>query len=249
MTFAAITFLQNRHHDNSMPLAADHRQWGRPSIRAVTAGFVLILISHLAMSNGALASNHYTEKQLDALAARVGKTFWLNAPDGQPPAFLNSPAAGAATFRPAPNDSFVITDLAGRKNKNPYYAVRFESGKVGYIRPDQFHEALNVTILSSDPHAGEKERAEKQESEEKARVEWINSQPWSASVKEAAIQRRPPAGLKTSEVRRIMGAPLRVTKLRTPVKGLSEEHWFYAGGTVLIFHNGLLTKTDHVEAK
>ena len=46
-----------------------------------------------------------------------------------------------------------------------------------------------------------------------------------------------------------MGAPLRVTKIRSPVKGLAEEHWFYAEGTVLIFHNGLLIKTDRVEAK
>ena len=219
---------------------------GMPS---VAAGCLIVLIAFFSISRTAVASSHYTEKQLDALAARVGKTFWLSAPDGQPPAFLNSPAANAATFRPAADDSFVITDLAGRKTKNPYYAVRFESGKVGYIRPDQFHEGLNVTILSSDPRAGEKERAEKEEAEEKSRVEWINSQPWSPAVKEAAIRRQPPSGLKTAEVRRVMGAPLRVTKLRAPVKGLAEEHWFYAGGTVLIFHNGLLTKTDHVEAK
>ncbi len=80
-------------------------------------------------------------------------------------------------------------------------------------------------------------------------MEWINSQPWSTSIKEAAIQKQPAPGLKTTEVKRIMGAPLRVTKIRSPVKGRAEEHWFYAEGTVLIFHNGLLTKTDHVEAK
>ena len=83
-------------------------------------------------------------------------------------------------FQPAEDDSFVITELTGRKQKNPYYAVRFESGKVGYIRPELFHEALNLTIVSSDPRAGEKEKAEKLASEEKARVEWINSQPWSS---------------------------------------------------------------------
>ena len=68
-------------------------------------------------------------------------------------------------------------------------------------------------------------------------------------LKRQRLENKPAPGLKTTEVKRIMGAPLRVTKLRTPVKGLAEEHWFYAGGTVLIFHNGLLTKTDHVEAK
>jgi hypothetical protein len=163
--------------------------------------------------------------------------------------FLSSPSATAATFRPAEDDSFVITDLTGRKNKNPFYAVKFESGKVGYIRPELFHEGLNLTILSSDPRAGEKEKAEKQASDEKARVEWINAQPWSSAIKEAAIRKQPAPGLKTTEVKRIMGAPLRVTKIRSPVKGLTEEHWIYAGGTVLIFHNGLLIKTDQVEAK
>ena len=128
----------------------------------------------------------------------MGKTFWLSASDGRLPVFLSSPAATAATFRPAEDDSFVITELTGRKNKNPYYAVKFESGKVGYIRPELFHEALNLTILSSDPRAGEKEKAEKLESEEKARVEWINSQPWSAAIKEAAIKnnRRPDSRLR-----------------------------------------------------
>ena len=226
----------------------------RPSQIRVNPGFavpdfVLVLIFFFSMFGGALASHHYTDKQLDALAARVGKTYWLSVSDGRLPAFLSSPAATAATFRPAENDSFVITELTGRKNKNPYYAVKFESGKAGYISPERFHEALNLTILSSDPRAGEKEKAEKLESEEKARVEWINSQPWSSAVKEAAIRKQPAPGLKTTEVKRIMGAPLRVTKIRSPVKGLAEEHWFYTGGTVLIFHNGLLTKSEHVETK
>jgi hypothetical protein len=214
-----------------------------PIFRLMFACLFLVSTAELAM-----ASHHYTEKQMDALEARVGKTFWLHAPDGRVPAFASSPAA-AATFRPAPDDSFVITELTGRKNKNPVYVVKFESGKVGYIRPELFHEALNVTILSSDPRAGEKEKLEKQQSEEKERVEWINSQPWPAAVKESAIRRQPAPGLKTNEVKRIMGPPLRVNKLRGTIKGLAEEHWFYSGGTVLIFHNGLLTKTDHVEAK
>jgi hypothetical protein len=212
-------------------------------------GLMFACMSTFSMPSLASASHHYTDRQMDALEARVGKTFWLSAPDGRLPAFVNSPAVNAAMLRPADDDSFVITELTGRKSKNPYYAVKFASGKVGYIRPEQFHEALNVMILSSDPRADEREKAEKQQSEEKARVEWINSQPWSNPVKEAAIRKDPVPGLKTTEVKRIMGAPLRVNKLRSPVKGLAEEHWFYPGGTVLIFHNGLLTKRDRVEAK
>jgi hypothetical protein len=210
--------------------------------------FALLSMMFLAPIRTALASNHYTQKQLDALADRVGKTFWLAIGEGQAPAFLNAPTVTATSFRPAADDSFVITELAGRSNKNPYYVVRFESGKVGYIRPEAFHEALNVTILSADPRADEKEKAEKRESEEKDRVEWIKSQPWSAAVKEAAIKRQPPPGLKTSEVKKVLGPPLRITKLRGPSK-VAEEHWFYAGGSVLIFHNGLLSKIDNVQKK
>jgi hypothetical protein len=207
---------------------------------------LLILIFFLSPTASASASNHYTERQLDALAARVGKTFWLSAGDGRAPVFLTSPTAAASTFRPASGDSFLITELTGRSNKNPFYAVQFESGKVGYIGPEAFHEALNVTILSSDPRAGEKEKAEKQATAEKDRVAWINSQPWSAAVKEAAIKKQPTPGLKTTEVKRILGTPLRITKLRGPSK-VAEEHWVYPGGSVLIFHNGLLSKVDHVE--
>ena len=239
---------ESKYKNHKMALKEmPYRSQIRVNARFTVPRFALVLIFFLSTLGDARASHHYTDKQLDALAARVGKTFWLSASDGRLPLFLSSPAATAATFRPAEDDSFVITELTGRKNKNPYYAVKFESGKVGYILPELFHEGLNLTILSSDPHAGEKEKAEKLESEEKARVEWINSQPWSAVIKEAAIRKQPAPGLKTTEVKRIMGPPMRVTKLRTPVKGLAEEHWFYTGGTVLIFHNGLLTKTDQVK--
>ena len=202
----------------------------------------------LAGVSSAVASNHYTAKQMDALAARIGKTFWLGGPDVGSPEFTTTPAPGAPRFRPDPEDSFVITDLAGRAQRNPYYAVRFASGKIGYIRPETFHEALNLTILTADPRAEEKEQKEKQTAEEKERVAWIQSQPWSAPVKEAAIRKQPTPGLNTGEVKRVLGPPMRSTRLRTPSK-VDEEHWFYKDGSVLIFHNGLLTKTNKVAKK
>jgi hypothetical protein len=189
------------------------------------------------------ASHHFTERQMDALATRVGKTFWLKSQDGRVPAFVSAPSATAAGVRPRPNESFVITDLVGRTSKNPYYAVKFESGQEGYILPEAFHEALNLTILSIDPGAIEKEKTAQRELEEKERVEWIQTQPWSPVVKQAAIKRHPTPGLTTSEVKRVMGEPQRVTKLGGPVK-LAEEHWFYADGSVLIFHNELLSKIE-----
>ena len=218
------------------------------AIQSTLGRLALLLLFLLSTAVGATASNHYTEKQLDALAARVGKTFWLSTSAGRVPDFLSSPADASPSINPAENDSFVITALTGRSNKDPYYVVRFESGKVGYIRPEAFHEALNLTILATDPRADEKERAEKQASEEKDRIEWINSQPWSAAVKEAAIRKQPQSGLNTGEVKRVLGPPIRITKLRTPTK-IAEEHWFYKDGSVLIFHNGLLSRIDTIQKK
>ena len=115
---------------------------------------VAILVVLGSFVPSAFAYHHYTHKQLDALAQRVGKIFWLaNSPSAQQPVFYEAPAAGAASFQPDVTDSFTITELSGQRDKNPYYAVRFESGKTGYIRPEAFHEALNVSILSADPRA------------------------------------------------------------------------------------------------
>jgi hypothetical protein len=189
------------------------------------------------------ASHHFTERQMDALATRVGKTFWLKFQDGRVPPFVSAPNATAAGVRPRTNESFVITDLAGRTSKNPYYAVKFESGQEAYILPEAFHEALNLTILSTDPGAMEKERTAQRELEEKERVEWIQAQPWSPVVKQAAIKRQPTPGLTTGEVKRVLGEPQRISKLSGPIK-LAEERWFYSDGSVLIFHNELLSKIE-----
>jgi len=235
--------------NSKLPVLRHRNKLARSTTTSRVFGPLLLsLIILLSFSGGAPASNHYTERQLDSLAERVGRTFWLAAGEGQGPPFLLSPSDTASTFRPASEDSFVITELAGRSKKDPFYAVQFESGKVGYIRPEAFHEALNVAVLSADPRAGDREKAEKQASEEKSRVEWINSQPWSAAVKDAAIKKQATPGLKSNEVRKILGQPLRITKFRGPNK-VNEEQWFYTGGSVLIFHNGLLSKVDRVEKK
>jgi hypothetical protein len=63
----------------------------------------------------ATASNHYTEKQLDALETRVGKVFWILPIEETLPSFLTSPATDAPAFHPAANESFEITSLVGRK--------------------------------------------------------------------------------------------------------------------------------------
>jgi hypothetical protein len=208
----------------------------------------LVLVVLLSCDSVAIASHHYTVKQLEALAARVGKTFWINAANDKPPPFLTAPRPGATTFRPEENDSFEITELTGQKAKDPYYKVTFQSGKVGYLTPDMFHEEFNAKILSYDPLADEKKKKEEQEAEEKKRLEWIKAQPWSPAVKQAAIRKQPTPGLKTGEVRQVLGEPTRVSKTRGTSK-VAEEQWFYPDGTILTFHNGLLSSTEKKENK
>lgn len=209
--------------------------------------FYLVLTILLYSYAATLASHHFTDKQLAALASRVGKTFWIAAADGKRPLFLTAPKPGANTFRPEDDGSFEIIELTGQANKNPYYKVRFQSGKIGYIQPEVFHEEFNATILSNDPLADEKKKAEQQAEEEKKRVEWIKSQPWSSAVKEAALRKQPTLGLNGNEVRRVLGQPTRVSKTRGPIK-FPEELWFYPDGSVLTFHNGLLSKIEKKEA-
>lgn len=208
----------------------------------------LVLTVLLHTGSAALASHHFTDKQLEALASRVGKTFWITAANGKTPVFLTAPTSGASTFRTEDSSSFEILELMGKANKNPYYRVRFQSGKVGYIRPEMFHEEFNATILSIDPLADDKKKAEQQAEEEKKRVDWIKSQPWSPTVKDAALRKQPTPGLNGAEVKRVLGPPSRVSKTRGPIK-FPEELWFYPDGSVLTFHNGLLSKIEKREAQ
>jgi hypothetical protein len=211
-------------------------------------------ISVPALAAPAAATNHYTAKQLEALAQRVGSEFWINAPSGNAPLFFTAPAAGAATFRPANNESFEISELTGITNKTPYYKVKFQSGKIAYLKPETFHEEINSTIVNSDPMAEEKRKAAEQAEAEKQRLEWINAQPWPPKLKEAAINKHPTPGLSSAEVRQVMGPPRRIVKLsgQAKVRGATtvhEERWFYPDGTVLWFRNEILSRVDRPNAK
>ena len=194
------------------------------------------------------ASHHYTEKQLDAFSTRVGKMFWVIPVDGQLPLFLIAPASNAQTFQPAANQSFEISELIGRKLKTPYYKVKFDSGKEGYIQVENFHEQFNATILTIDPAADEKKKLVEQSEEEMQRVAWIRAQPWSQAVKEAAINRQVAIGMHSGEVKKVLGNPIRVQRVRTP-HPVTEEHWFYAGGRLLVFQNRLLNRIESQRKK
>jgi hypothetical protein len=189
----------------------------------------------------AVASSHYTEKQMTALAERVGRTYWIQAVNGRTPIFLSGASSRAASFRARAGDSFEIIELVGRNNKNPYYRVRFDSGKEGYLRPEVIHEELNLTLSTIDPMANEKRDAAQKAAAEKERVEWINAQPWPAAAKEAALKGDVVPGMNATEVKKIAGPPSRVTKVEQ--RGTTpEEHWFYPDGKQLIFYRGLLSR-------
>lgn len=202
----------------------------------------IILMGLLVLVTVAPTSAQYTPKQLEALATRVGKAYWVAVIDGRSLAILSAPSANAASFTAVNNESFEIVEIVRQMEKDPYYKVRFESGKEGYIRPEDFVEELNLTIMTADPLAGDKKKAADAAEQERQRVEWIQSQPWPASVKAAAIKRMPVAGLTQAEVKHILGNPLRVTKVSR--QRVAEERWHYADGSVLIFHNHLLSQVD-----
>lgn len=208
----------------------------------------------LAPTAATLASNHYTAKQLEALAERVGGEYWINAPAGNAPPFFAAPAANSASFRPSDNESFEIYELTGRATKTPYYKVKFKSGKIAYLRPETFIEEFNAKIVGSDPLAEQKQKAAEQAEAEKQRLAWINAQPWPATLKEAAIKKQPMPGLSSAEVRQVLGAPRRIAKrgglnkVRGPA-AVKEERWYYPDGMVLLFHNEILNRVERPQAK
>jgi len=208
-------------------------------MRLILAIFLLCILGDTVS-----ASHHYTEKQLDALATRVGRTFWVVPASERLPSFLLAPSPAADTFQPNPNQSFVIVELVGRKAKKPYFKVRFDSGKEAYLNVEAFHEEFNLRIVTVDPLEEEKRQLAAQREEDKKRVAWIEAQPWSRAVKEAAIKRQAVIGMKTTEVKKVLGDPVRVQKIKTPHK-VPEEHWFYADGKILIFQNRSLFKIEN----
>lgn len=193
-------------------------------------------------------SNHYTAKQIEALASRVGQTYWSQPVNGKGPSFSAAPAANAKLIRVDAVESFQITELVGQAAKNPYYKLKRENGQEGYISPEQFIEALNLTIVTTDPNAEEKRKAAEVAEADKKRIAWIQAQPWSPAIKEAAIKKQPIPGLTTNEIKNVLGSPSRVTKVRGPVN-IAEEQWLYPDGSLLIFHNGLLNRVERRENK
>jgi len=216
----------------------------RPS--SATAAFCAWLL--LSLGDPVWASHHYTAKQMEALASRVGQTFWSKPVDGKGPSFVAAPAANAKLIRVDAIESLQITALVGQAVKNPYYKIKRDNGQEAYISPEQFLEALNLTIVTTDPAADDKRKAAEAAEADKKRIEWIQAQPWSPPIKEAAIKKQPIPGLTTSEIKNVLGQPSRIAKVRGPIR-IAEEHWFYPDGSVLIFHNNLLNRVERQDNK
>ena len=218
-------------------------------LASIAMGVVIgsIVLDFAAFST-AWASRHYTDAQMTVLANRIGKIYWIQDNNGRTPIFLTTPAPTSSSFPVRAGDSFEIMELVGRKNKNPFYRVKFDSGKDAYLRPEVFLEELNLTISTVDPMAEEKRRAAVQAEEQKKRVQWINAQAWSSSVKEAALRGQVIFGMTRDEVKKIVGAPSRVSKVQ--LTGASpEEHWYYPDGKKLIFYHGLLNQAILPDSK
>lgn len=213
-------------------------------LKALTLTCAIMLFGSFT---SAVGSGHYTDRQLAALATRIGRTFWVIAVDGRTPMFLSAPNAQARSFRPPGNESFEILELVGRAAKNPYYKVKFASGQEGYLRAETFLEEFNATIVTHDPLAEERKKSAERNAEEKKRVEWIQAQPWTAAVKESAINRQPVYGMTGDEVKKVLGAPSRVSRVKSR-QSAPEEQWIYPEA-VLVFRNGILSRIDDKKPK
>ena len=210
--------------------------------RKFFAAAITILLACASYFSGQ-AYGQYTPRQLEALSERVGKTYWAALADKRKLSVLSAPKANASSFAAPPDEAFEITELVGQKSHDVFYKVKFASGKEGFIHPDSFLEELNVTIWTVDPKADEKRKAAAAAEEDKKRAEWIQSQPWSQAVKNAAMKKQVLSGMSTGEVKKIIGGPTRINKIKGP-QNISEEQWFYADGNVLVFQNGLLSRVE-----
>lgn len=134
--------------------------------------------------------------------------------EGTTPSFLSAPSATAAAMEVKANASFETTELVSEKTKDPYYKVKFDSGAEGYVKAEEFLDEFNARIVTLDPLAKEKKKAAIEKEWERARVAWIQKQPWSQAVKAAALKGQAAVGMNTQEVKGVKGEPVSVIKVK-----------------------------------
>jgi hypothetical protein len=50
-------------------------------------------------------------------------------------------------------------------------------------------------------------------------------------------------GMNSGEVKKILGNPVRVSRVKGQIN-VAEEHWLYADGSTAVFYNGLLNRIE-----
>ena len=198
----------------------------------------------------AWGSSHFTEKQYEAFALYIDKTFWVTGEESKIPAFQSAPSPSAPSFRPGAKESFEIKEIVRGKGQIPsYYKVAFASGREGFVTINSFLEELHGSFAAVDPDWSIKRKLAKEAEGESKRQEWIQKQRWSGQVKEAALKKQPVLGMSTAEAKVILGKPKRLVAVKNtnPLMG-KQEQWIYEEGPVLTFTNGLLTRIQPKEA-
>jgi len=225
-------------------------QAGRFRLAPILAAALFAAVLHVvALENGWTASQ-YTPKQIEVYAQYVGRTYWVVEEAGMP-AFHAAPSSAAPSFRPGPKESFEINEIVGGTAQIPahYYRVTFESGKQGFIPISSFTQQLNAAFATVDPDRNAKAKLAKETETEKKRQEWIQSQHWPEHVKQAALKKQPVLGMSTKEASAVLGKPQSVVGIKSTNLLLGkQEQWTYAGGSVLTFTNGLITRIQPANA-
>ncbi|MBI4529643.1 MAG: hypothetical protein HY695_38080 [Deltaproteobacteria bacterium] len=206
--------------------------------------FLLVVISSFFSF---AATGRPADKELEALSRRVGQTYWITSTDG--PTFFSAPSPSAPEFNSHSKESFDIMELVKGSDQRPYYKVRLDSGKEGFISVSSFLENLNSTVATSDPEAKEKKRLSRESKQEKEREKWVRSQSWQEHIKEAVLKRQAVLGMNMSETKIALGKPSRVVKVsdRNRLRG-QQEQWVYEQGVILTFTNGLITRIQSSES-
>lgn len=192
-----------------------------------------------------------TPKQIDAYGFYVGKTYWIAGEENKTPAFQSAPSPTAPSFHPAVKAAFEIKEIVGGTAQIPsyYYKVTFESGKEGFIPLGSFLQEMGASFVTVDPDRDIKAKLAKETEAEKKRQEWIQSQRWPEHVKQAALKKQPVLGMSTKEASAVLGKPQRVVGIKSTSLLLGrQEQWTYAGGSVLTFTNGLITRIQPANA-
>jgi hypothetical protein len=225
-------------------------QAGRFRLAPILAAALLAAAPLLVASGNGWTASPYTPKQIELYAQYVGKTYWVVEEAGTP-AFHTAPSSAAPSFRPGLKESFEINEIVGGTAQVPahYYRVTFESGKQGFIPLGSFTHELNAAFVSVDPDRNAKAKLAKETETEKKRQEWIQSQRWPEHVKQAALKKQPVLGMSTKEASAVLGKPQRVVGIKNTNLLLGrQEQWTYAGGSVLTFTNGLVTRIQPADA-